>query len=137
MAVSVQKFREIVFQLLYSRAFESSDIEGLIPLLMRQHAISRKSARAMADEASRIWEKAAEYDREIEKYAHDFPLEKIGRIERALLQQAISALELGEVPPKVVISEAIRLSKKFATPESGSFVNALLDAIYKEAQAVS
>ena len=35
------------------------------------------------------------------------------------------------IPPKVAISEAMRLAKKFGTPESATFVNALLDAIYK------
>ena len=35
------------------------------------------------------------------------------------------------MPPKVAIAEAIRLSRKFATPESATFVNAILDALYK------
>ena len=36
------------------------------------------------------------------------------------------------IPPKVAIAEAIRLSRKFNTPESASFVNALLDHLYQE-----
>lgn len=137
MSISIQKYRELVFQFLYSRAFGEGDFEMLIPLMMRQHAISRKSASEIAAEAGRIWIKAAEFDQRIEKHALDFSLEKIGRVERALILQAIFALDLGEVPFKVVISEAIRLSKKFSTPESGAFVNALLDAIYKEGESAS
>jgi transcription termination factor NusB len=34
------------------------------------------------------------------------------------------------VPPKVAISEAIRLARKFATAESAQFVNAVLDSVY-------
>ena len=37
----------------------------------------------------------------------------------------------GEIPPKVAISEAVRLSRKFGTPEGGAFVNAILDAIFQ------
>lgn len=132
MAVSVQKLREIVFQLLYSRAFEKSDQEAIVPLLMKQHAISRKAAREMAGKAASIWDAADQLDREIEKHAIDFSLDKIGMVERALLRQGIYGILSGELPPKVVITEAVRLSKKFSTPESGGFVNALLDAIYKE-----
>jgi transcription antitermination protein NusB len=39
-----------------------------------------------------------------------------------------------QIPPKVAIAEAIRLSRKFSTPESSSFINAILDAIYKSSQ---
>jgi len=136
MAVSVQKFREIVFQLLYSRAFEKSDPEALVPLLMKQHAISRRAAHEMADKAASIWDISDQLDREIEKHAIDFPLEKIGMVELAILRQGIYDLLEGKLPPKVIISEAVRLSKKFSTPESGSFVNALLDAIYKRASEI-
>ena len=39
-----------------------------------------------------------------------------------------------QIPPKVAIAEAIRLSRKFNTPESASFVNALLDHLYQTSQ---
>lgn len=132
MAVSVQKFREIVFQLLYSRAFENSEDEAIVPLLMKEHAISRKSAKEMVQKALLIWERCEMLDTEIKANSHDFSLERIGMIERALLRQGIFELLEGTLPPKVVISEAVRLAKKFATFESASFVNALLDAIYKK-----
>jgi N utilization substance protein B len=42
---------------------------------------------------------------------------------------------LDDVPPKVTISEAIEIAKKFSTEESSSFVNGILDAVYKDAKA--
>jgi N utilization substance protein B len=36
-----------------------------------------------------------------------------------------------EVPGKVVINEAIELGKKYSTKESASFLNGILDSIYK------
>ena len=80
MSISIQKYRELVFQFLYSRAFGEGDFEMLIHLMMRQRAISRKSASEIAAEAGRIWIKAAEFDQRIEKHALDFSLEKIGRL---------------------------------------------------------
>ena len=38
------------------------------------------------------------------------------------------------IPPLVVIAEAIRLTRKFGTPESAQFVNAILDRLYKKVQ---
>jgi transcription antitermination factor NusB len=53
-------------------------------------------------------------------------------VDRALLR--IGAFELmyrHDVPPKVAISEAIELSKKYSTDKSSSFVNGILDRIYQ------
>ena len=36
-----------------------------------------------------------------------------------------------DVPPKVSISEAIEIAKLYSTEDSSSFVNGVLDAIYK------
>lgn len=37
-----------------------------------------------------------------------------------------------EVPPKVVLDEAINLAKEFSTQESASFINGVLDAALKD-----
>ena len=39
-----------------------------------------------------------------------------------------------EVPEIVSIAEALRLASKFSTPQAASFVNAVLDAIYKKSR---
>jgi transcription antitermination protein NusB len=71
----------------------------------------------------------------ITKYLKNWRLERISRIEHTLL--VMSAYELmyqKETPFKVVINEAIELSKKYSTKESGVFINAVLDGITKEFQ---
>ena len=40
-----------------------------------------------------------------------------------------------DIPPKVVINEAIELAKKFSTEKSGPFVNGVLDAVLKTLSA--
>tara|TARA_X000000368_G_scaffold81725_1_gene61631 strand:- start:555 stop:719 length:165 start_codon:yes stop_codon:yes gene_type:complete len=39
-----------------------------------------------------------------------------------------------EVPPKVSISEMVEISKVYSTDESPSFINGILDAVYKDFQ---
>jgi N utilization substance protein B len=36
------------------------------------------------------------------------------------------------IPPKVTINECIDLAKDYSTPQSGHFVNGILDSIHKE-----
>nr|NGX48373.1 hypothetical protein [Chlamydiota bacterium] len=65
-----------------------------------------------------------------------YELERISRIERSILRLGLYELLYTDLPDKVAITEAIRLTRKFATAEGGAFVNALLDAIYKDRDEV-
>jgi len=71
----------------------------------------------------------------ITRAAPDWPLDKIGIVDRNVLRIGLSELLFGEredTPPKVAIDEAIELAKEFGGETSGKFVNGVLGAIYKE-----
>ncbi len=76
-------------------------------------------------------------DELIKKYAPEWPIEKITLIDRNVLRLGIYELKFvakgaGQVPPRVVINEAIELAKTFGSGSSGKFVNGVLGAIYKD-----
>lgn len=132
MALSVKKMREIVFQLLYSRSFEKSDREGVLPFMMRLAKTPRSEVRRCEEMADSVWEKLVAIDEKIAGCSKDFELERISAAEKAILRLGIYELQHSDVPPKVVISEAVRIAKKYASPNGATFVNALLDGLYKE-----
>lgn len=71
----------------------------------------------------------------ITRAAPDWPLDKIGTVDRNILRIGLTELLFGDraqVPPKVAIDEAIELAKTFGGETSGRFVNGVLGAIYKE-----
>lgn len=71
----------------------------------------------------------------ITRAAPDWPIEKIGMVDRNILRIGLTELLFGDraqVPPKVAIDEAIELAKTYAGETSGKFVNGVLGAIYKE-----
>jgi transcription antitermination protein NusB len=71
----------------------------------------------------------------ITRAAPDWPLDKIGSVDRNILRIGLTELLFGDraqVPPKVAIDEAIELAKSFGGETSGRFVNGVLGAIYKE-----
>lgn len=71
----------------------------------------------------------------IVRAAPDWPLDKIGTVDRNILRIGLAELLFGDraqVPPKVAIDEAIELAKSFGGETSGRFVNGVLGAIYKE-----
>jgi N utilization substance protein B len=50
----------------------------------------------------------------------------------ALLDMILMKIYFETIPPKVTINEYIDLAKEYSTPQSGQFVNGILDNIHKE-----
>ncbi len=130
MAQSMQKLREIVFQLLYSRDFEEND-EGL-SLVMRTNAVPKKTVREANEKVEAIWQHVDQLDQLIRSRSADYTLERITRVEQTILRLGLYEILHTDLPFKVAITEAIRIAKKYSTAEGASFVNALLDTVYKD-----
>lgn len=71
----------------------------------------------------------ASLDREIQDATDNWRMERLGVVERNILRIGILELRRGEVPPKVVIDEAIRLGRWFGGPRTPGFVNGVLDRV--------
>lgn len=59
-------------------------------------------------------------------------IERLGVIERCVLRLAAAELHRGETPPRVVLRESIRLAERYGNPDSGRFVNGVLDALARK-----
>ena len=69
----------------------------------------------------------------IQKYALHWKIERIASVDLAILRSAIAEmLYVPSTPAVVVIDEAVEIAKKFSTPDSGGFVNGILDKIKHE-----
>ncbi|MCI0382450.1 MAG: transcription antitermination factor NusB [Chlamydiae bacterium] len=130
MAISRQKFRELVFQLLFSDDFAKSDERDLLYFFMRQFFIPRKTVLEARKTVLEIEKGRDGIDKLISEMSTEYALERIPKVERNILRLGIYELMQGKIPPKVAITEAMRLSRKYASPESASFINAILDKIY-------
>ena len=71
-----------------------------------------------------------EIDERIARYTENFSIERISPVDRAVLRLAIhEMLHRDDIPPVVSINEAIELAKTFGGPDSGRFVNGILDRV--------
>ncbi len=69
-------------------------------------------------------------DRKIESAAPEFSIDKINKVDLAILRLAIYELLIAKKePPKVIIDEAIELAKEYGGETSPSFVNGALGNI--------
>jgi len=74
-----------------------------------------------------------EVDSLIESVLENWEWERLCALDKAILGIAVTEfLYLPEIPPKVVINEAIEIAKEYSTEKSGKFVNGILDSIAKK-----
>lgn len=72
-------------------------------------------------------------DEELIEVAPEWPIEQVSNIDKAILRLAIyELLHNDEVPPKVVINEAVELGKSFGNENSPKFVNGVLGTLYRQ-----
>ncbi len=86
-----------------------------------------------------IEEKKEALDKLIEKAAPAWPLEKINKIDLAILRVASFELlypkdEASKTPPKVAVDEAVEIAKEFGADSSPSFVNGVLGKLIEDQQ---
>lgn len=80
-----------------------------------------------------IYEKHKEIDEQIEKSATEFPIQKINKVDLAILRLAVYELTYDKKePPHVVVDEAIELAKEYGNDTSPSFINGVLGKIIKQ-----
>ncbi len=132
MALPQQKLREIVVQILYMQEFVQNDVEECIPLIMNQLLVTKKSVMAAIEKSRAVAGKKTEIDEMIKRASLTYDFERIASVEKNILRLAVYELFFENlIPKKVAIAEAVRLTRKFATPEAGSYVNAVVDALYQ------
>jgi transcription antitermination protein NusB len=82
--------------------------------------------------ARKIIAKKETIDRFIVESAPEFPIDKINKIDLAILRLAVFELKVEQTqPPKVIIDEAIELAKEYGGETSPSFINGALGKLIK------
>lgn len=77
-----------------------------------------------------VFDKQRQLDGVIEKFLTNWTLDRIGKVDLALLRLSIyEMLSHDDVPLDVAINEAVELAKQYGTDESPRFVNGVLSGV--------
>jgi N utilization substance protein B len=80
-----------------------------------------------------VSERSAELDAVLQPLAPEWPIEQIARMDRVVLRiGAYELLHAKDVPPKVVINEAVELAKAFGGDNSSKFINGVLGSLLRQ-----
>ena len=77
-------------------------------------------------------------DQLIDAHSSNWTLERMARVDLALLRMATyELLRAHDVPPNVVINEAVEIGKRFGTKETPAFINGILDQVARQVRRQS
>lgn len=126
--------REFAFQLLYQIEVQKEVNEETIELYLENNEIVDEDAKKyIADIANGVNKNLQEIEEIIKKnIKSEWKIERISKINLALLKLAIYEIKYKKLPYKVVINEAVELAKKYGEETSQSFINGVLASIVKE-----
>lgn len=127
--------REHAFKLIYSLEIQKQeDKQEAIELYVESNELTDKKAKTYIEEAIFGIEKNKKEIVQLIKtnLKSDWRIERISKVNLAILKLAIYELNYTEVPFKVVINEAVELAKKYGEDTSKNFVNGILASVIKE-----
>jgi N utilization substance protein B len=74
-----------------------------------------------------------ELDAILQPIAPEWPIDQIARMDRIVLRIGLyELLHASDVPPKVVINEAVELAKAFGGENSSKFINGVLGTVLRQ-----
>ena len=122
--------RESALQILYQRDLDPEPIETILNSFWEMNPAPAEVRTYAERLVQGTLLHLPELDALLEKYTEHWDLHRMAVVDRNILRFATyELLYREEVPPKVVINEAINIAKKFSQEESGKFVNGILDKI--------
>ncbi|SHE96034.1 NusB antitermination factor [Marinitoga hydrogenitolerans DSM 16785] len=137
MISSRRKVRESVLKSIFQLEFNENISYEEILNLLRDLLSNKKVPQNLIEEAEiylqNIYNNKEEYDNLIKKYLLNWEFDRIANIEKSILRLSIFELKnRQDIPPKVILDEAVELAKKYSNKSSAKFINGILDRIAKK-----
>ena len=128
------KSRELAFKLLYQIEIQKEINNEDIELFFENNEINSKETKEyIQDIVNGTVDKNEDISNEISKnLKKDWKIERISKVNIALLKLAIYEIKYNKLPFKVVINEVVELAKKYGEETSHSFINGILASVVKE-----
>jgi transcription antitermination protein NusB len=124
--------RRIAMQVLYQADLAGSDPGTAHKNIAESENFIPETLEFAEQLAQSAWEDRDSIDQEISKLAIDWPIDRIGKVDRSVLRLAIHELKKGDTPSAVVINEAVELAKKYSSQEAAKFINGILGAYLRK-----
>ena len=133
--------RIIALQTLYEEEFRREaadnqlDLEEVLKRNIERYASTVEDKDFIRKLVYGVFQSRDSLDGQLQPVAPEWPIAQIARIDRIILRIGLYELQNeADVPPKVVINEAVELAKAFGGENSSRFVNGVLGTLLKQTE---
>ncbi len=127
--------REAVLQALYAKHVSSEEAKKVLHDILKRYEFDKMTKKFVEELFNSTIEFSDDLDKYIESSLDNWTVDRLNVIDRLIMQMSLCEmihLKSYDISHKVTISSAIENAKKFSSEDSTSFVNGVLDSIYKE-----
>jgi N utilization substance protein B len=97
---------------------------------------SDEDAAYIREAVAGVCERAEELDSRIARHLVNWTLERLSRVDLAILRLAVYEMAFrDDIPSAVAINEALELSHRFSTDEAAGFINGVLGSLLRAGDA--
>lgn len=125
------ELREVIMKVLYQiNILSETNLDYNVDSLIKeqieiQNDFVTDTIKGIIENKKRIYELA-------NKYLADWTMDRLNKVDQAIISLGIYELMYTDVPSVVAINEAIELSKKYSDEAVTKMINGILDKIYHE-----
>lgn len=126
--------RELCMKILYEMSMQKKYDRDILNYYLESESEQLDEQREYVTTAvTSFLEKIVEVDALIEQYAIGWHVDRLAKVDLAILRLAITEMQyIDDIPKNVSINEALELAKKYSTEESSPFINGILDKLIKK-----
>ncbi|MEL1227680.1 MAG: transcription antitermination factor NusB [Candidatus Neomarinimicrobiota bacterium] len=127
--------REAVLQALYAKHVSNEEAKKVLHDILKRYEFDKMTKKFVEELFNSTIEFSDDLDKQIEGNLDNWTVDRLNVIDRLIMQMSLCEmihLKSYDISHKVTISSAIENAKKFSSEDSTSFVNGVLDSIYKE-----
>lgn len=112
----------------------SLDTMNAMPEILKVDKLSEDNLEYVNNIIAQYMGFSEEIDRTIEKYSISWNIDRISKVDLAILRLAFYEIMHTDTPNEVLVNEAVDMAKKYSGAKSPSFINGLLGGYLKEKQ---
>lgn len=130
--MSRRSARKHVFNLLFQLDFYKDDFQSAKEIYLEENAASQEDVEFILDEVEGAIKHLEEIDALIDKCAKDWSIERLSKVDLAILRLAVFEMKYSEnIPVSVAANEAVELAKTYSEEEAPAFINGILGQVSK------
>ena len=113
----------------------SKDTIKEAPDVLEADTLDEDNMRYIDSIVEQFPEKREEIDTIISENSHSWKIDRIAKVDLAILRLALFEILYMGIPDKVTINEAVELAKKYSADKSYKYINGLLGGYLKKGEA--